>query len=145
MLTAFVLAATTSVSSSFLDDFAGKWLCGARKILWNIQPSGPRWTTVTYGDPEHPYGVAYVGFLEADNVLSYNDFHTDGALARLTSPPPTNHVYHWSGTYYPVGNPKDTSGDIYWTLTPSGTIHRDFGQIVNGKRIARDSDDCVKT
>jgi hypothetical protein len=142
MIPAFVFAA--SLASTFLDDFTGTWLCGEQKTVWNIQPWRDRWAQVTYGDPEHPYGVAYVGFLEADNVISYNDFHADGALARLTSPPPTNHIYHWSGAYYPLGKPKDTSGDIYWTLTPSGTLHRDFGQIVDGKRKALAADECVK-
>ena len=142
MFAAILLAA--SVATSFIDDFKGTWLCGDAKTKWTIAPYGDRWATVKWGDPANPGGVAYVGYLDADNVFAYNDFHGDGAMARLTSPAPTNHSYHWTGSYYAVGQAKDDSADIFWKLTPMGTIHRDFGQMVNGVRVPRGADECVK-
>lgn len=142
MIATVLLAA--SIATSFLDDFKGSWLCGTQKTPWTIAASGDRWATVTYGEPEHPYGVAYVGYLDAEKSFSYNDFHTDGGLARLTSPASENHTYHWTGVFYPVGKEKDTSADIYWKLSPKGTLVMEFGQMINGTRTPRGEQECTK-
>ncbi len=149
MLSALVLAAVTSAATQFFHDFGGSWTCGNENYhtQWSItSPAGTAWTLVTYGtDKDHLGGTAYVGWLPQENAYLYSDFHTDGALARLSSPLPSDgRTWHWTGVYYPVGGAKDTTPDITWTLMPNGTIQRKFAQRINGKVIDRGSDICTK-
>ena len=150
MFSALVLAAATSAATQFFQDFGGSWTCGndTYHAQWTISsPDGNAWTIVTYGiDKQHLGGTAYVGWLPQENAYVYNDFHSDGALAQLSSPLPTgNQTWHWTGTYYPVGGAKDATPDITWTLMPNGTISRKFAQRINGKLIDKGSDTCTKT
>ena len=142
MFAALLLAA--SVATSFLDDFKGTWLCGDQKTPWTIAESGDRWATVTYGASEHPYGIAYVGYLDSEKSFVYNDFHSDGGFAQLSAPEPKNHIYHWTGTFFAVGKDKDPTTDIYWTKLKPDTFLMDFGQMINNMRTPRGSQKCVK-
>jgi len=151
VLHAVVLAAVTANGSQFLQMFQGVWRCGNATYheRWEIRPhqgsdaQGAWIADVVYGDPQHPDGFAYVYFVPGANTFRYDDFHVDGSQAHLTSPPPANGSFEWTGTYYPDGGAPDPNPDITWTLTPQGTIARAFGQHVDGKTVQRGSDLCV--
>jgi hypothetical protein len=139
----------TSGSNAFLDDFAGSWTCGNASYhsAWRIEPAPGKseWAEVSYGEPQAPAGIAFVGPIEQEKTYVYNDFHTDGSLARLSSPVAVDHVWIWTGTYYPQGKAADPTPYITWTLTPKGTIERHFAQRMQGKTIDRGSDTCSRT
>lgn len=145
-----MLAAAMAAGTQFFRDFGGSWTCGNDKYhasWWITSPDGNAWTIVSYGtDKLHLGGTAYVGWLPQENAYVYTDFHSDGALAQLSSPlPVSDHTWHWTGVYYPVGGAKDTTAEITWTLMPNGTIERKFGQRINGKLIDKGSDTCTRS
>lgn len=147
MIAPFILAAVTNVATQFFDDFGGAWRCGNARYSapWKIvSPDGDYWTIVTYGPPDKPGGVAYVGYLPQMHVYVYHDYHADGSFADLTASAPSDRTWHFTGSYYPAGGAKDDGPDITWTLTPQGTIQRVFSQRVDGKLIERGRDTCTK-
>jgi hypothetical protein len=149
MLHTLVLAAATA-TSPFLDDFAGVWTCGnaSYRERWEITPAGDgrqQWAGVVYGDPASPDGHAVVGLLVHERVWIYDDFHTDGSYAHLYAQPPKDHVWVWTGSYYPLDAARDDAPIITWTLTPQGTIERTFAKrSAEGGAIAMGGDTCKK-
>lgn len=147
MILATLLATAVEMNGAFLNDFGGTWTCtnGTYHVRWDIHPLAghPSIAEVVYGDPAKPAGFAFVYFVPGAEQFRYDDFHADGAQAHLTSSPPTNGAWEWSGVYYPIGNNPDTSGDIIWQRTAT-RIERHFRQRVNGTPVERASDVCTK-
>ncbi|MDE2480713.1 MAG: hypothetical protein KGN02_00810 [bacterium] len=153
MLSALILAAATSSATAFLDDFAGSWRCGNARYheSWRIarhpNPALPAVTIadVSYGDPAHPDGMAFVYFAPSEHGFRYDDFHADGAQSHLHAALPRDHRWEWTGTYEPAGAALDPSVDVIWTREPDGSIARIFAQRIGGKTIVRGSDRCERT
>lgn len=148
---ALIFAAATA-GSQFLQMFSGIWTCGNASYheRWEIKPhvghdAPDAWIAdVTYGDPAHPDGFAYVYYVPGANEFHYDDFHLDGSQAHLSAAPPLAKRFEWTGMYYPDGGTPDPGPDVTWTLNDDGTISRTFAQRVNGKAITRGSDTCRK-
>lgn len=145
MFVGLVLAALSGGAGAFLDDFRGTWNCGG--TTWTIAqaPGDSSWASVTYAGRKTVYGTAYVGWLPQLQSFVYRDFHNDGSLAELTSAPPTDNTWTWTGAYYAGTEPVDTHGRVTWTYKAPGTIVRHFGKEQDGKYVELGHDECAKS
>lgn len=147
MFGSVTLAAATA-ANLFLSQFGGTWTCGNNTYhaTWTIaQAAGDSaWATVTYGDPAHPGGVAYVGWLPQDRRYVYHDFHSDGAFAQLSAPAPKAGTWSWTGDYYPVGGERDSGPYITWVLNSDGAIERHYFKKTATGLEDRGSDRCTR-
>jgi hypothetical protein len=144
ILSALVLAAATG-ASPFFDDFGGAWTCGNASYheQWDIHRDGNNpWIAVVYGDEANPDGHAVVGWLPQAKTWVYDDFHADGAYAQLTAEAPQDHVWVWTGTYFPRDGTPDPNPHITWKLMPDGTIARTFAKRTGSTITTMGSDTC---
>lgn len=152
------IAAAAASIALFVNTFGGTWSCVVTvpataahpaqifTSIWTIEsPKGTNWTIVRYASPAGVlYGTAYVGFVPQLGAWVYDDFHADGALARVSSPGPVNSVWEWRGSYYPIGGSTDTSGDILWKSVSLLRFERQYRKIVNGEPQDMGRDVCTK-
>ena len=124
--------------------FVGAWHCGA--VLWTFSPltvGGP-WLKVVYGDPARPGGTAVAGYVKGLDRYVYRDFHADGAYADLTSPPPRDGRWEWSGPYYPAGATTPLSGLVVYLQRDPAHYERTFQTLRDGRLVPMGGDTCTK-
>ena len=126
--------------------FTGTWKCG-QDVVWTFAPlvDGGDWIRITYGDPQHPEGIAAMGFVTGLKAWVYRDFHTDGSYADLTSPAPADGRWIWSGPYYPAGAGQPLAGRITYTEVTATRYDRTFEMLKDGTYHAMGGDSCLKT
>jgi hypothetical protein len=138
-----------AASNLFAQMFGGSWTChmGQSTTTWVIESApGDKWATVRWGaqDAAGQGGIAYVGFVPAQNDWAFQDFHYDGTFGVTTSVgPDKENVWTWAGGgyYTPQGV---LHGVITWKLASPDRIERTFAAIVDGKAQSPSSDYCTR-
>ena len=124
--------------------FLGTWKCGNVSWTFSKLNADSRWIKIVYGDPANPAGTAVLGYVGELQRYVYRDFHTDGSYADLTSPPPVQEKWDWTGPYYPVDGSGTLRGHVIYIQKGPNRYDRHFLQTVNGQDVERGGDTCYK-
>ena len=124
--------------------FLGSWHCGSVPWTFTAFTDGSPWVLITYGDPAKPGGKAVAGYVAGLGRYVYRDFHSDGAYADVSSAPPQNGRWEWTGPYYPAGATTPMNGRITYVQRDASHYDRIFQTDRNGTLVPMGGDSCMK-